>query len=76
MYICGIFFGVFVGIGLCGYLLCGQVAFGVVTEIPGSLFYGTVRVEYAFERGVKLGLGLFSLHGPFLFLHGQTDSSL
>lgn len=65
------------GIGLHGYLICGQVAFGVVMEIPGPLLYGTVRVEYTFEKVLKSGQDvLFALHGLLLLIHGQTDSCL
>lgn len=66
--------GGFLGIDLRGYLFCGPVAFGVMTEIPGSLYYGTVRVEYASEKVLKLGLGtFFPLHWLLLlFFHGQT----
>lgn len=42
------------------------MAFGVVAEIPGPLFYGTVGVGYAFEKVLKLGW-IFLLHGVFLF---------
>lgn len=75
MYIYGISFwggGEFplsLGLVCIGYLMCGQVAFGVGTEIPGPLFYGTVKVEYdiCFEKVLKSGLGLFLV--PSLFLH-------
>lgn len=43
--------------GLHGYLMCDQMAFGVVVEIPGPLFYGAVRVEYAFGEGGKIRAG-------------------
>lgn len=59
----------FLEIGLHDYLICGQVAFGVVMEIPGPLFYGTVKVEYAFKKVLKPGPDVWvALHGlPFYF---------